>query len=256
MKEFDPDQFLFMGGIHAIRALHDDDLEIDSESRKDYLHDAQAAETLSRKLGLTYSILATQRIIQKLSEDTPILRKDIVNLNNELHHILVDEMKYRKFLCIEPDKSLFLNEKNLFGSEVSNAFPSAIVDIEEAGKCLAFERWTAAVFHLMRVMEVGLRVLGNTLKLHESTNRNWETILKKCDEELKKPLANRSPIWRSDDQFFASATAMLRSVKDAWRNPTMHIEKVYTEEQVESIWNAIKGFMRHLATKIKEPYFK
>ena len=156
------------------------------------------------------------------------------------------------FFVIELDKKHFVTDPNLFGAEVTTAFPSAVVDIEEAGKCFAFERWTASVFHLMRVMEMGLRVLGDTLKLPPNTNRNWEAILRKCDEELRKPFADKSPEWKSDEPFFAGATAMLRSVKDAWRNPTMHVEKVYTEEQAQDIWNAVKGFMRHLATQLKE----
>lgn len=155
------------------------------------------------------------------------------------------------YFAIEPDKQSLL-EKNLFGEKVAAVFSSAVFDIEEAGKCLVFERWTASVFHLMRVMEVGLRVLGNTLKLPTTTNRNWDSILKKCDSELAKPLAQRSPEWASDDAFFSNATAMLRAVKDAWRNPTMHIEKTYTEEQAEDVWNAVKGFIRSLATKLEE----
>jgi hypothetical protein len=33
----------------------------------------------------------------------------------------------------------------------------------------------------------------------------------------------------------------------------MHVEKVYTEAQAQEIWNAVKGFMRKLATNLGEP---
>jgi hypothetical protein len=204
--------------------------------------------------GLEVSAISARRIVNLLKGCDVVKDKkleELIDEANKLHSKLLDEMSLVTYLTIEKDKQRYLAE-NLFGDSVTEAFPSTIIDIEEAGKCLAFERSTACVFHLMRVMESGLRVLGNTLELPASTNRNWETILRKCDDELRKPLDQRSAVWKSDDEFFAGATAMLRSVKDAWRNPTMHIEKVYTEAQAESIWNAVKGFMKHLAAKLKE----
>ena len=100
-------------------------------------------------------------------------------------------MKSRTFLCIEPKQARLLIGESLFGKDVRVAFPSAIIDIEEAGKCLAFERWTACVFHLMRVMETGLHVLGDSLNLPLTTNRSWDAVLRKCGEELDKPVAKR-----------------------------------------------------------------
>ena len=47
--------------------------------------------------------------------------------------------------------------------DVFNAFPSANNDILEASNCLALERGTATVMHLMRVAEVGLKALASAL---------------------------------------------------------------------------------------------
>lgn len=221
---------------------------------RDLLEKMESIEKECHDSGLEVSAISTRIIAGLLKKSTVIKGKELSELldeANKLHSTLLKEMSLTTFFTIEPNKQQYLTQ-NLFGEAVTDAFPSAIVDIEEAGKCLAFERWTAGVFHLMRVAEVGIRALGGTLELPASTNRSWEAILRKCDDELKKPLTDRSTVWKSDDQFFAEAVAMLRSVKDAWRNPTMHIEKVYTEEQAESIWNAVKGLMKHLAKKLKE----
>ena len=43
--------------------------------------------------------------------------------------------------------------------EVNDKFPSAAFDIDEAGKCLAIGRSTAAVFHLMRALETAIRAV-------------------------------------------------------------------------------------------------
>ncbi len=154
-----------------------------------------------------------------------------------------------------PDNRLkyFDSPRVIFGESVVSKFPSAEYDIEEAGKCYAVGRETAAVFHLMRVMEVGLRSLALTLKderLDPKRNPSWESILKKCDEELAKPLKDRSVEWRADEAFYSTATANLRAVKDAWRNPTMHVERTYNEDTALEVWNAVQAFMRHLSIKL------
>jgi hypothetical protein len=45
--------------------------------------------------------------------------------------------------------------------------------------------------------------------------------------------------------------AKLRAVKDAWRNPTVHLERNYDEKQAIAVFNAVGAFMRHLSTKLQ-----
>ncbi len=143
----------------------------------------------------------------------------------------------------------------LFGIDVASKFASLSNEIEESAQCLVLDRSTASVFHLMRVMEVGLRSLGKSLNessLDPKKNPSWEAILRKCDDQLQKPNAQRSTEWQTDPTFFATATANLRAVKDAWRNPTMHIERDYDPEEARDVWNSVRAFMRHLASKLSE----
>jgi hypothetical protein len=83
-------------------------------------------------------------------------------------------------------------------------------------------------------------------------NPSWDSILHKCREELGKPLAQRSPEWTVDESFFSGATGALMAVKDAWRNPTMHVEIPYDDEKALAVWYCVRTFMRHLATKLHE----
>jgi hypothetical protein len=223
----------------------------EDEKQRDF-DDADKAESLCHAWGFKFSEMAAKRIKDFISQNAQVSSKDIVRLFDELDHRVIDEAESRKFFSIESGKESFLEGRGQFGEAVINAFPSTIIDIEEAGKCLAFERFTACVFHLCRVIELGLRVLGDALGLPKRTNPTWSAILHKIDSELAKEFMQMSPELQNDKQFFAGAAAMMRSVEHAWRNPTMHIERVYTEEQVKDIWNAVQGFMRHLATKLKE----
>jgi hypothetical protein len=88
--------------------------------------------------------------------------------------------------------------------------------------------------------------------LDPKKNPSWELILHRCDTELQEVKKNRTPTWQKDDQFFSDATANLRSVKDAWRNPTMHVEIDYDEDKARDVFYAVKGFMRHIAKKMDE----
>jgi hypothetical protein len=106
-----------------------------------------------------------------------------------------DEASSVLFLTVPKENARFIPEGTLFGPEVAQHFPSTIIDIEEAGNCLGLSRGTACVFHLMRVMEVGLRVLARTLndpRLDPKRNPSWDSILQKCRDELAKPLKDRS----------------------------------------------------------------
>lgn len=179
-----------------------------------------------------------------------------IEMQRALHDRVVDDLSHGEFFLVPPHRhKYFLDAKILFGEDVNRSFPSAIKDIEEAGKCFAFGRNTAMVFHLMRVMELGLRALGASLHdstLDPRTNPSWNTILRRCMRELELPINDRSQDWKQDNEFFSTATANLRAVKDAWRNPTMHIDRDYDEEEALDVLNAVKAFTRHLAVKLHE----
>jgi hypothetical protein len=106
---------------------------------------------------------------------------------------LRDELSQVKLFAVSSDAGKYFAPL-LFGEGVENNFKSSSRDISDAGKCLAFGQGTACVFYLMRVMELGLRALGSSLNnpsLDPKHNPSWEAILKKCDDELAKPVKDR-----------------------------------------------------------------
>jgi len=206
-----------------------------------------------QELELVASTMAFNRIVRAAKMGGT--NQQVADLLADFRLRLADELSARACLMIEPHEAKLFTDPHPFGPEVAAAFPSTTIDIEEAGKCLALDRGTATVFHLMRVVEMGLRVLGKSLNdpaLDPKRNPSWEAILKKAEDELRKPLAQRSPEWRQNEVFNSSAVASLRAIKDAWRNPTMHVEIHYSETQAGDVWHSAKGFMRHLATKLHE----
>jgi hypothetical protein len=226
--------------------------EITPQQRIEALDELRRMQEFCRDGGLDVSGIMAEMVEENFRTET---RHEYVgNKLLELLQRMHDELSLRLVFQIPIAKAKYYKEKELFSAAVSLAFPSAIVDIEEAGKCFALGRNTACVFHLMRVMEVGLHVLGETLgdPIDAKTNPTWERILHKCDEELKKNYADRCSQWKAKGQFFSEATANLRAVKDAWRNPTLHVDISYDEDKAFDVWNAVRGFMKHLATELNE----
>jgi hypothetical protein len=162
---------------------------------------------------------------------------------------MVIGLNRRKFFEPEPRYIEYFENPKLFGEQVFTTFPSAIEDITEAGTCLALERSTACVMHLMRVTETGLKTLATTVGV--ARQNDWGAYIREIDKELisrMKAAGKHTP----DESFYAEASAQFGHVKTAWRNPTMHIEKAYTPQRAEEILLAVRSFMSHLATKISE----
>jgi hypothetical protein len=183
--------------------------------------------------------------------DTTALREGV----KELRGRLADDLKLPMFFVLTPrEGELYASASagGAFTASVADAFPSALYDSVEATKCLALGRTTACVFHLMRVMEIGLTALGARLAVPMTHKPGWEGILKKANGQMTLPNDKKDPDWIKDEAFLSDAMAMLIAVKTAWRNPTMHMEKTYTDEQAKRIWESVRGFMQQLATGLHE----
>lgn len=167
---------------------------------------------------------------------------EISRLLMDLHARIIDELGAVLFLHV-PNPKAVIYENPLNGwKPVVARLPSAQLDIEEAGKCFALSRYTATVFHLMRVMEIGLDALMLKLSLPAHLP-SWDAKLKKIEDELDRLSSDRTS---AEVDFYRQALANYRAVQTAWRNPTMHVEKIYTEEMAAEIVAAVKGFMRHV----------
>ena len=167
----------------------------------------------------------------------------------QLWNTVALELDGRKFYGPVSKYAAYFEPPKLFGDEVFNRFPSANNDIFEAGTCLALERGTAAVMHLMRVVEVGLKALGATLGV--GLQNDWGAYLREINTAVEakiKSTGKRS----QEEQFYAEARVTMDSVRMAWRNATMHVENNYSPERADEILGSVRTLMRHLATKLSE----
>lgn len=115
----------------------------------------------------------------------------------------------------------------LFGGDsIFNRLPQTVkLDFKEAGKCIAFERSTAAAFHILRGTEGMLRAfyfVRVKSKKKRITNPLWDPIITDLKNKNKapKPLLD-----------------VLDNIRMNFRNPTMHPEKTYDVDEVQNLFN-------------------
>lgn len=169
-----------------------------------------------------------------------------------LRETMEDELRGRKLLLVPGLKTEYCDRKDLFGQEVFEAFPSAEDDIKEAGNSYAVGLHTACVFHLMRVLECGLRVLADDLGVVCEVE-NWGRFIEKIEGQIKiiRELGRKSPQF-DRVPFYSECAVEFGYFKDAWRNHVMHARRSYSENESKKIMEHVENFMRRLAREVQE----
>ncbi|HEV7473165.1 MAG TPA: hypothetical protein VGN90_03895 [Pyrinomonadaceae bacterium] len=219
---------------------------IGSETAKSGIKAMTMARFFCDQVGLQNSVKGVERYLAILKkEDTTY--SDLFAGLGEVERRISDELGAIHFLHVPEAKVAFYESSQLFGEAVARKFPKAIEDIQESGKCFAVGRYTACVFHLMRVMERGVQRLGKKLKVSIPVEeKDWGMIGSHVNGALKR-LPNSTVSERRRHTRYAKAAVYLDNVRESWRNPTMHPKETYTEEEAESAFRFVKQYMEHLS---------
>ncbi len=110
------------------------------------------------------------------------------------------ELRTIKLFRVRTEYIRFVTERPLFHTSVYDKFPTAIRDIEDGGKSLGYELGTACVFHMMRVMEVGLKALGNALGIPYAPT--WESYLRQIEAKITAQHKTKGIKWKRDEAYF------------------------------------------------------
>lgn len=216
---------------------------------------------LCKKLGLDLSAVYAARLVAvvtttpSLTEHLggasggrePLKAEDFVRHVSVLRERIDDELGGREFFALAAERTEYFETPNLFGTEVATAFPATTVDIEEAGKCFALGRYTACVFHLMRVVEHGLHALADYLSVPHDF-KTWDPIIKKMRTEVDDYSASS---FKGNLDFIRQTLERLTGVQLALRNEIMHAKSFYDEERADDIYRATRTFMQLLSTQLK-----
>jgi hypothetical protein len=235
---------LEMWAIHKEEGLNSvtvDDLEILKGMREN-----------CNNIGLKMSVLyIDQQLIPDFNDGQLPENQRFAKRIDILSDRILDELSLSLFLHIPSEKMVLYEQKEpLFGLKIMEVFPTAITDIQEAGKCLALGRATACVFHLMRVMEVGLKALAKGLGIPYAPS--WESYLRQIETKITEKHSQKTKGWKKLEPFYRDIAGDIQLVKIAWRNPTMHIVRSYSPEEAEDTLRAVRAFMQRLQDRFDE----
>jgi hypothetical protein len=174
---------------------------------------------------------------------------------------LASDMMDCIFVQVVKDASPFFENPELLGPGVLQGFPTCREDIVSAGNCIAVGLGTAAVFHLMRIAEMGLRAFARSLGLTRVVAdkrrgksvpmeyAQWEKILNQLGEKIDSKIARTKPgpSKQKLQEFYYSALNEISSFKDAWRNHVMHVRRTYSLEDAAAVTAHVRRFMESLA---------
>lgn len=205
-------------------------------------------KALCDALGLSTAAMKATAVIGEIKPE--LKRSDFGDACEALAEIIRLEISSHLFMYVEPTKAQYFLGIDLFGHQVSEAFPLAKDDIEEAGKCLALNRGTACIFHLMRVLEAGLYAIADALEVEE-IEPNWHNAIEQTEKKIRA-LPSNTPQAKIALAFYSDAAAYLFAVKEPWRNRSAHTGQIYTEEKAQQIFDSVRGFMQVLSTKLTE----
>lgn len=161
----------------------------------------------------------------------------------ELKHRLEDELELQVSFRLSPEYHKFL--ENQFSNEAIDYFGDLGFDMDEACNCIAFERFTATAFHLMRISEGAVKALTTSLDI-KCDHSSWAHIIAK----LKKYVDGLPKAKMKEANELREIILSVELVKDAWRNRIMHLEEKYNFEEVKKIFDSTNRLITEIANKL------
>jgi hypothetical protein len=157
----------------------------------------------------------------------------------------MDELEDHYYYPLTAADADAYNNPHPFGDVVANDFPSAQNDLQHAVRCMVFGQSTAAAFHVMRAVEVGLKAFAKRVSIEYQSS--WEGYCGKIQKALEKPYPQKT---RAERQFAPRLREILGdlvAIKIAWRNPTMHVERRYSQNEAFHVLTLSQTLMERLA---------
>ena len=233
---------------------------LDERAREKALNSIAHIEQQFRHIGLRIAAETVKELAEEIQHGPKSYQSFqwLMSQAQSIQRLAHKELEGKLFLYVPAEKARFwptIKEPYAFGENVSKKFPSSTFDANSAGICLATIQATAAVFHLMCVLEVGLTALGAVFGVslaHTHWAQAIDQIESKVREMHKDPTWKTLPDCKEQQTFYAQAASHFGILKDAWRNHTMHARGKYTENEAEQIFGNVRAFMQKLAERLSE----
>lgn len=190
-------------------------------------------------VGAKLAWVAADRLYRSLDQKPcPVTWAALGNSLSEIESRFSDHLQFVKLFVIPEERAiLFSGADQLLNTTTANLYPSVWFDCEEAAKCLCLGRPTASVFHSMRMIEVAIAAISRRLGIPDpaKADRSWGNMLRAINEKIIELHPPKNRVVGSEGSKLEGVYVSLDAVKNPWRNATMHVEAVYTEEEARHI---------------------
>lgn len=194
-----------------------------------------------KALNLRVTIRASEKVsglfreFNKMDENATLSKEQAASLSdamNKLRETLQAELEGFEAYVVTPKRipveRLLANVPSLLPPGVFDKLPElARYDLGEGGKCIAFERPTAAAFHILRASEGVLREFYCHHVKRGRVELMWNPMIQSI----------RSKRRFEDDEDHMILFDHLDHIRDSFRNPTQHPDKIYDIQEVQELWS-------------------
>jgi hypothetical protein len=225
---------LYLSPILSMAKSHAD--EVDLQSVLDRVWD-NGAFTMLAHSGITYQQACNELIFLKQCVEA--------------------DLQKCTFTYISADRVKFVKEQKESWIPIGLIFKDSKTDTDEAIFCYALERYTATVFHSMRIAEHGLRYLARKVKVRLSHKGNfqpieyadWQKVIDGIKIKIAKAVALvPGPKRQAKLEQYSDAADHCLFMKDIWRNTISHARKPYKGPEALAAFQRVRDFMQFLAT--------
>jgi hypothetical protein len=145
-------------------------------------------------------------------------RKNCGEAIGELHRRIQDELSLNTFYWVPREKEAFLDQ--VFDVDgIAKVLPSIVDEVFGAGRCFMFGENTASIFHLMRVVDFGLRRVAKSLEIKYSAH-TWKDIGDAIQGKMQQKYQVKTEEWKEKEPFYAGILTDIGAIGKAHRNPT------------------------------------
>ena len=168
----------------------------------------------------------------------------IQNAIRQFEVVLDEELNAAPIFCLESvgnlstDRLLHGGHKGYSADALSILEQRCKDEIDESGKCLAYERATASGFHILRAVEITIRqyLLRIPNFVMPPLNRqNWGEYIKLL----------------RDNNATKVVTDALQNIKDNYRNPLMHPSDTLQLTEAVSLFSVCQGMIEMLVGNMR-----
>jgi hypothetical protein len=165
---------------------------------------------------------------------------------DQLIRRILEELKARSFRYVDKpsyETGLWLWQGDM---RALASHPDIRPEIEAAGRCYAYGESTACVFHLMRTIDYGLRLVAASLGIAYDA-RSWDGIGKAIEKRLREKYGEKTETWKVSEPFYAEILTDIQAISRGHRNPALHeLEKKYDERESLYLLTVTVGFIKHV----------